>query len=74
MLFTFKKLIFTFAFNSCLFLLLIIAIQNSSKKSKVNLLIDESVKLPISFIIGTSFISGSILGSFLTVNFENREK
>ena len=74
MLLTFRKLIFTFAFNSCLFLLLIIAIQNSSKKSKVNLVIDESVKLPISFIIGTSFISGSILGSFLTVNFENREK
>ena len=74
MLLTFKKLIFTFTFNSCLFLLLIIAIQNSSKKSKVDLLIDESVRLPISFIIGTSFISGSILGSFLTVNSEKREK
>ena len=60
-----KKIFFNFTFNSCLFLLLVIGIQNSSKnKSKVNLLIDNTVTLPISFIIGTSFISGSLLGIF----------
>ena len=72
MLIPFKKLIFTFAYNSCLFLLLIIGIQNSSNKSKVNFLIDETVKLPIAFIMGTSFISGSIIGS-LIINLKNKK-
>ena len=63
-----KKIIFATTFNSCLFLFLIIGIQNSSIKSKVNFLINETVKLPISFIIGTSFISGSLMGSFLNIN------
>ena len=63
-----KKIIFATTFNSCLFLLLIIGIQNSSIKSKVNFLINETVKLPISFIIGSSFISGSLIGSFFNIN------
>ena len=64
----FRKIIFTLTFNSCLFLLLIVGIQNSSNKSKVNFLINESVKLPISFIIGSSFVGGSLIGSLLTIN------
>ena len=64
-----KKIIFALTFNSCLFLLLMIGIQNSSKKSKVNFLINQTVQLPISFIIGSSFIGGSITGNFLNVNF-----
>ena len=64
-----KKIIFSLTFNSCLFLLLMIGIQNSSKKSKVNFLINQTVKLPISFIIGSSFIGGSIIGSILYVDF-----
>ena len=64
----FRKIIFTLTFNSCLFLLLVIGIQNSSNKSKVNLLINETVKLPISFIIGSSFVGGSLIGSILTIN------
>ena len=63
-----KKIIFATTFNLCLFLLLMIGIQNSSNKSKVNFLINETVKLPISFVIGSSFICGSILGSFLNLN------
>ena len=50
-----KKLLLTAVFNSCLFVLLIIGIQNSINKSKVNLLLEETVKLPIGFIMGTSF-------------------
>ena len=73
MFFPFKKLIFTGGFYFFFFLILIIGIQNSSKKSKVNLLIDESVSLPVGFIIGSSFISGSLLGSFLTSNFQNKK-
>ena len=68
MLLPFKKLFLNFTFNLSLFLILIIGIQNSSNKSKVNLIIDESIKLPISFIIGTSFISGSIVGSLLPIS------
>ena len=66
-----KKLFFALIFNSCLFIALFIGIQNSSNKSKVNLLIDETIELPISFIVGTSFILGSILGSFLVLDINN---
>ena len=67
-----KKIIFATTFNSCLFLLLMIGIQNSSVKSKVNFLKNETVKLPISFIIGSSFISGSLIGSFLNINLKKK--
>ncbi len=66
-----KKLFFTTIFNSCLFVLLFIGIQNSSNKSSVDLLIDETIELPISFLVGTSFIFGSILGSFIDLNINN---
>ena len=65
----FKKLFYAFALNACFFLLLMIGLQNSSNESKVNLIIHESVKLPIGFVIGTSFISGSLLGSLITISF-----
>ena len=67
----FKKLIFSITFNSCLFLLLIIGIQNSSTKIKVDLFKKESIALPISFIVGVSFITGSITGSFVPIFFNN---
>ena len=69
----FKKLIFSFTFNACLFLLLIIGIQNSSIKRKVNLFKNESIALPISFIVGVSFITGSITGSFVPIFFNNNK-
>ena len=72
MSFILKKIIFATTFNCCLFLLLIIGIQNSSNKSKVNFLINETVKLPISFVIGSSFISGSIIGSLFNINLTNK--
>ena len=68
MLFQIKKIFFSITFNLTLFLLLIIGIQNSVNKRKVNLIIGETVKLPISFIIGVSFISGSLIGGFLEIN------
>ena len=64
----FKRLFFAFTFNSCLLSLLIIGIQNSSNKKKINLIFDETIPLPVSFIVGISFISGSILGT--TFNFK----
>ena len=66
-----KKLSLALIFNSCLFLALFIGMQNSSNKSKVNLLIDETIEMPISFIMGSSFILGSIVGSFLVFDMNN---
>ena len=63
-----KKLSFAIIFNSCLFILLFIGIQNSSNKRKVDFLINETIELPISFIVGSNFILGSILGSVITLN------
>ena len=63
-----KKLFLTLIFNSCLFLALLIGIQNSSNKRKVDFLIEETIELPISFIVGSSFILGSVLGSFIVFN------
>ena len=63
-----NKLFFNVFYNSSLFLILLIGIQNSSNKVKVNLLINETIRLPISFIIGTSFITGSIFGSLLKLS------
>ena len=71
MSFLIKKLFFSAILNSCLFVLLFIAIQNSSNKRKVDLLIDETIELPISFIVGSSFILGSIFGSFIDLNINN---
>ena len=73
MIFNLKKITFTIIFNFTLFCILIIGIQNSSKKSKVNFLIDETVSLPVSFIIGISFISGSIAGSNLPLSFWSKK-
>ena len=68
MLFQLRRVTFTVLFNFSLFLILMIGIQNSSSKSKVNFLGNQTISLPISFIIGISFISGSITASFLTTN------
>ena len=68
MSFLIKKLLLGVIFNSSLFLLLLIGIQNSSNKKKVDLLINETIELPISFIVGSSFVLGSVLGSFIVFN------
>ena len=71
MSFLIKKLTLALIFNSCLFLILFIGIQNSSNKSKVDFLINETIELPISFIVGSSFILGSIIGSYLVLDINN---
>ena len=63
-----KKIIFAITYNSCLFILLMIGIQNSSKTTRLNFLSTETVKLPISFIIGSSFVSGSLIGSLISIS------
>ena len=70
--FSLKKVIFSVTFNLTLFLILMIGIQNSSTKRKVNFLINETVRLPIGFIVGVSFITGSMAGSILSLNLDNK--
>ncbi len=67
----FKKFFYSAIFNSCIFVFLIIGIQNSSNKGKVDFIINETIELPISFVVGSSFILGSILGSFIEFNINN---
>ena len=73
MFFPLKKIFVNFTFNLSLFLILMIGIQNSSEKRKVNFFISDTVRLPVSFIVGVSFISGFLGGSLLLLN-SNKEK
>lgn len=73
MLIKLKKLIFLCTFNLSLFLLLIIGIQNSTNGKKVNLILFETISLPTGFIVGMSFISGSLTSSLLNTNLNHKE-
>ncbi len=70
----YKKIVFGLLFNTSLFLMLIIGIQNSSIKSKVNFFLDETINLPISFIVGTSFISGTLSGTIISLVSRSKKK
>ena len=72
MLIKLKKIIFIITFNLSLFLILMNGIQNSSTKKRVNLIFSETVRLPLSFIVGVSFITGSMAGSILSLNLDNK--
>ena len=54
--------------NLILFCFMFITIQNSSERRKINFLFFETIYLPISFIVTTSFITGAITGSILTIS------
>ena len=69
-----KKSLFIASLNISLFCLLIIGIQNSSQKLKVNFLINETIALPVSFTVGSSFIIGSILGGLLSLSYSSERK
>ena len=74
MFFNFRKTVFYSSINLLLFLMMMIGIQNSSNKIKVNLLFNETIKLPVGFLIGTSFICGTILGSFIDIGDFSKKK
>ena len=73
MLVLFRKISFILILNTTLLLILMVGIQNSSYRKKVNLLIGESVSLPLSFVVGISFISGSLMGSLITNNLSSQK-
>ena len=60
-----KKLFNILIFNFSLFVILFIGIQNSKEEYKVSFFNITTIDLPVSFIIGSSFIVGSFTGSFL---------
>jgi len=55
----------SFLINLFFLIFLLIGIQNSYERNKIKFLNYESVAMPISFILGTSFITGSLLGNFI---------
>ena len=69
-MFSLKKILVNCMFNSCLFLILIIGIQNNKNQKVVSLIVNETIELPTGFIIGISFITGSIVGSLIPLEFK----
>jgi len=65
-----RTISFSIIFNLTLFFTLMVGIQNSSTQKKVNLLIGETIRLPISFIVGLSFIAGSFTSNLIEMNFK----
>ena len=58
-----KKFSLLILLNALVFLMMMIGIQNSNNKTKINFVFFETINLPISFIVGSSFIIGSLTGS-----------
>lgn len=67
-----KKISLILLFNTFIFIMMLISIQNSNYKSRLNLIFFETINLPLSFIIGSSFILGSLTGTIAISN--RREK
>ena len=53
--------------NVLILLLFFLLIQNANSKTSVNFLKLKSVEIPISLVIGISFIAGSSIGSALYI-------
>ena len=69
-----RKVVHIFIFNLSIFFLLMIGIQNSSERRKVNFLIGETISLPVSFLIGISFISGSLTANLLKMDIDTKSE
>ena len=69
-----KRFIYVFSFNLSLFFILMLGIQNSNIKNKVNFIINETIELPNSFILGLSFILGSVSGTIINSSYPYRKK
>ena len=64
-----KKFIFSNIYsllvNIFLLFFLLFAIQNVNDKKVIKIFNRETIELPISFILGTAFITGSLSGNFI---------
>mgnify|MGYP001422852378 CR=1 FL=1 len=59
------NIIFSFGFNLSLLIFLFLGIQNSKESKRIKFVKYETIELPISFIVGTSFIAGSLSGAII---------
>tara|TARA_B100000212_G_scaffold244225_1_gene186277 strand:+ start:274 stop:498 length:225 start_codon:yes stop_codon:yes gene_type:complete len=55
--------IFSLLINIFLLAFLLAAIQNNQQKKSIEIFNKETIELPISFILGSTFIAGSIFGN-----------
>ena len=69
----FQRSFLSLILNLSFLLILITGVYNSDKKSKVNFLTKETIDLPISFIIGSSFVAGSLTGSLISLFIRKKE-
>ena len=67
MFFKLKLLTLNIASAILLIFFLCLGSQNLSKKHNLNFLINKTVRLPIGFIVGTSFAFGVISGGLSSV-------
>ena len=67
--------IYSLLINTFLLFFLLFAIQNSQEKKVAKIFNRETIELPVSFILGTSFVAGSLSGGFIfsILSFKNKE-
>ncbi len=53
-------------FNLLLLAAIILGIQNSDESKKIRFIKYESFQMPVSLIVGTSYISGSLFANFFS--------
>tara|TARA_B100000614_G_scaffold196626_1_gene177899 strand:- start:192 stop:431 length:240 start_codon:yes stop_codon:yes gene_type:complete len=74
-----QKFIFTNIYsllaNTLLIFFLLFSIQNSQEKKVLKLFNKETIELPISFILGSSLLAGSLSGIFINsiCHFKSKE-
>ena len=69
----FQRSFLSLILNLTFLLILITGVYNSDKKSKVSFLTKETIDLPVSFIVGSSFIAGSLTGSLISLFIRKKE-
>tara|TARA_Y100001968_G_scaffold327045_1_gene371305 strand:+ start:12434 stop:12670 length:237 start_codon:yes stop_codon:yes gene_type:complete len=62
-----KIIILSIFSNTLLFITVLLSIQNSNATRRIKVLNLETIPLPISFIVTSSFIIGSFTGCLLTL-------
>ena len=67
--------IYSLLANTLLLFFLLFSIQNSQEKKVLRLFNKETIELPISFILGSSLLAGSLSGSFINsiCNFQSKD-
>ncbi len=67
MLLRLKLLTFSLASGILLILFLCLGSQNLDKRYRLNLLVNETVQLPVGFIVGVAFTLGVLSGGLTSV-------